>query len=65
MILVVRLLVLLAVTGWQLRLVLRARYPAVRAGEALATTAPLFLLLFASVYFAMTRASPANFSTHS
>lgn len=38
---------------------------AVRAGEALATTVPLFLLLFASVYFAMARASPANFSTHS
>ena len=64
-ILVVGLLVLLAVTGWQLRLVGRARYPAIRAGEALATTVPLFLLLFASVYFAMGRASPANFSTHS
>ncbi len=64
-ILVVGLLVLLAAAGWQLRLVLRARYPAIRAGEALATTVPLFLLLFASVYFAMARASPANFSTHS
>ena len=64
-ILVVGLLVLLAFTGWQLRLVLKARYPAIRAGEALATTVPLFLLLFASVYFAMARASPANFSTHS
>jgi voltage-gated potassium channel len=64
-ILVVGLLVLLAVTGWQLRLVVRARYPAIRAGEALATTVPLFLLLFASVYFAMARASPASFSAHS
>ena len=63
-ILVVGLLVLLAVTGWQLRLVVGARYPAIRAGEALATTVPLFLLLFASVYFEMARASPANFSTH-
>src|SRR5450432_414401 len=64
-ILVVGLLVLLVVTGWQLRLVVRARYPAIRAAEALATTVPLFLLLFASVYFAMARASPTSFSTHS
>ena len=63
-ILVVGLLVLLAVAVWQLRLIGRARYPAVRAAEALATTVPLFLLLFASAYFAMARASPANFSTH-
>ena len=33
-----------------------------RAAEALATTVPLFLLLFASVYFVMERASPASFS---
>jgi voltage-gated potassium channel len=56
------LVILLAVATWQLRLVLRARYPAVRAGEALATTVPLFLLLFASAYFVMARASPASFS---
>ena len=31
---------------------------------ALATTVPLFLLLFASAYFAMATISPANFSTH-
>jgi voltage-gated potassium channel len=61
-ILVAGLLILLAVAAWQLRLVLGARYPAVRAAEALATTVPLFLLLFASVYFVMERASPASFS---
>jgi voltage-gated potassium channel len=63
-ILVVGLLVLVAVAAWQLRLVLRARYPVLRAGEALATTVPLFLLLFAAVYFVMERASPASFSHH-
>jgi hypothetical protein len=31
---------------------------------ALAGTVPLFVLLFASAYFVMARASPANFSTH-
>jgi voltage-gated potassium channel len=61
-ILVAGVLILLAVAAWQLRLVLRARYPGLRAGEALATTVPLFLLLFASVYFVMARASPASFS---
>jgi ion channel len=64
-ILMVGLLILLVVAGWQLRLVLRARYPAVRAAEALASTVPLFLLLFASAYYVMARASPANFSAHS
>ena len=36
------LLILLAVTIWQVRAVIRARYPAVRAVEALATAVPLF-----------------------
>ncbi len=63
-ILVVGLLLLLTVAAWQLRQVIDARYPAVRASEALATTVPLFLLLFASAYFVMARASPGNFSTH-
>ena len=62
--LVTGLLILLAVTGWQLRAIIRARYPAVRAVEALATTVPWFLLLFASAYFTMASTNPANFSTH-
>jgi voltage-gated potassium channel len=59
------LLILLAVTVWQVRATIGARHPALRAVEALATTVPLFLLLFASAYFAMAGTSPANFSTHS
>ncbi len=62
--LVAGLSLLLAVSGWQLWAVTRARYPAVRAVEALATTVPWFVLLFASAYFVMARASPASFSTH-
>jgi len=61
-ILVAGLLILLAIAAWQLRRIVRARYPALRAGQALATTVPLFLLLFASAYFAMARASPGSFS---
>ncbi len=62
--LVAGLLLLAAFTCWQLWAVTTARYPAVRAVEALATTVPLFLLLFASAYFTMASASAANFSTH-
>ncbi len=62
--LVTGLLLLLAVTGWQLQAVIRARYPAVRAVEALATTVPWFILLFASAYFTMASTHPANFNTH-
>ena len=58
------LLILLVGCAWQLRAIGRATDPGVRAIVALASTVPLFLLLFASAYFAMARASPANFSTH-
>ena len=48
MTLVAGLLILLAVAASQLCPVVRARYPALRAGEALATVLSLFLLLCAS-----------------
>ena len=60
----VGLLLLAAAAAWQLRLIQRATYPGVRAAEALATTVPFFLLLFASAYFAMGRAAPGSFSQH-
>jgi voltage-gated potassium channel len=47
------------------RAIISARHPAVRAVEALASTVPLFLLLFASAYFTMAGTNPASFSTHS
>jgi hypothetical protein len=62
--LTVGLVVLTVATVWQLRLISRSTLPAVRAIEALATTLPLFLLLFASAYVVMADASPANFSLH-
>jgi hypothetical protein len=62
--LVAGLLILTAVTAWQLRAVIKARYPTVRAIEALAAAVPLFLLLFAWTYLTMANANPANFSTH-
>ena len=38
------------------------RYPGLRAAEALGLIVPLYLLLFASTYFLMERASAANFT---
>ncbi len=42
--------------------IVRSRYLALRAVDALALIAPLSLLLFASTYFVMERASAANFT---
>lgn len=58
----VGLVILLVISAGQIREILKAKYPAVRGAEALATTVPLFLLLFASAYFVMQRASPDSFS---
>lgn len=61
-VLVFGLLVLVGLVGWQIRAILRADYPALRAVEGLAVTIPLFLLLFAVVYFVMAHAQSAAFT---
>lgn len=60
--LVAGLAILLVISAGQVREILRARFPGLRAAEALATTVPLFLLLFASAYYVMERATPGSFS---
>ena len=60
--LVVGLIIFAAVTTWQIRRILRSRSPGVRAVEALAVAAPLFLLVFASTYFLMSGGESSNFS---
>lgn len=62
--LAIGLVILLSVAAWQVRTIVGAKHPTVRAIGALATTVPLFLLLFASTYFLMARTSPASFSDH-
>ena len=47
------LLVFALVISWQIRAILGSKYPGLRAVEALAFAIPLFLLLFALVYFKM------------
>jgi voltage-gated potassium channel len=56
------LVVLAGIAAWEVRAIVGADYPVVRAIEALGFTVPLFLLLFSMVYFLMEHHSPGNFS---
>jgi voltage-gated potassium channel len=60
--LLIGLLVVAGVVVWGVRIIGGSRYPGVRAAEALALALPFFLLLFASTYFEMERASAASFT---
>ncbi len=56
------LLALAGLVAFQVRSIIRATYPALRAVGALATSVPLFLLLFAGTYFVMGGISEGNFN---
>ena len=61
-ILALGLLALVGLVAFQVRAIMRAAYPALRAVGALATSVPLFLLLFAGTYFVMGTISAGTFS---
>jgi voltage-gated potassium channel len=56
------LAVLVALITLQVRSILSSPFPGLRAAEALASSIPLFLVLFAATYVVMARLSPGNFS---
>ncbi len=60
-ILVIGLVAFIVLVAFQVRLIARSPFPGVRAIEALATSLPLFLLLFASTYVVMAMLSAGNF----
>jgi len=60
--LVIGLVALIALVVFQVRWILVSRFPGLRGVEALATSIPLFLLLFAGTYVVMTAISASNFS---
>ncbi len=60
--LAIGLVLLIGVITWQVRTIIRSPYPAMRAIEALATSVPLFLLLFAATYFVMARVTAGSFT---
>jgi voltage-gated potassium channel len=60
--LVIGLAWLIALVVFQVRWILRSRFPGLRGVEALATSIPLFLLLFAGAYVVLAAISAGNFS---
>jgi voltage-gated potassium channel len=56
------LVIVVAVLTWQVRTIRTATYPRLRAIETTAISLPLFILVFAGVYFGASSASPASFS---
>ena len=53
---------LIGLVVFQVRWILRSRFPGLRGVEALATSIPLFLLLFAGAYVVLAAISAGNFS---
>ncbi|MFD8479670.1 potassium channel family protein [Kitasatospora sp. NPDC059673] len=53
-----------ALVAVQVRAILLARHPGLRAVEALATSVPFFLLLFAGTYVTLAAQSPSSFGEH-
>src|SRR5947208_14786130 len=62
MMLAIGLVVLIGLVAFQVRSIISSPFPGLRAVEALATSVPLFLLLFASTYVVMATISASNFS---
>jgi hypothetical protein len=63
-ILLIGLAVFVALVAFQVRTIIRSRFPGLRAAEALGTSVPFFLLLFASTYVALATISASNFGGH-
>ena len=60
-ILIIGLVALIALVSFQVRSIIRSQFPGLRAVEALATSLPLFLLLFSGTYVVMGAVSASNF----
>ena len=56
------LLVFAGIAVWQVKTIAGSRYPGLKAFEALGMIVPFYLLVFASTYFVMQRASAAAFT---
>jgi voltage-gated potassium channel len=61
--LAVGVLVFVAVIALQVRAILRSEHPEVRGLAALFVSLPLFIVLFASAYYMMSRADSSNFTS--
>ena len=63
-ILLIGLVAFIALVAAQVRLIIRSPFPGLRAVESLATSVPLFLLLFAATYVVLAALSINNFGEH-
>lgn len=61
-VLVVGVALLARMIAWQVRAIERSTYPGIRAVQSLASTTPLFLLLFASTYYVLSLGDPETFT---
>lgn len=61
-VLVVELCLVITVIVWQVRLILRAKFPTLQGIEALALSVPLFLLVFANLYYLLAHNLPDSFT---
>jgi hypothetical protein len=61
-ILIIGLVVLIGLVAFQVRAIIQSPFPLLRGVEALATSIPLFLLLFAATYVVLATISASNFS---
>ena len=59
--LVIGLVAFVTLVAFQVRWIIRSRFPGLRAVEALATSIPFFLLLFASTYVVLAAQSFGSF----
>ena len=60
--LVIGLVALMALVAYQVRSIIRSSFPLLRGVEALATSIPFFLLLFAATYVVLATISAGNFT---
>jgi voltage-gated potassium channel len=60
-ILIIGLAAFIALVVFQVRWIIRSRFPGLRAVEALVTSLPLFLLLFSGTYVVMAAVSASSF----
>ncbi len=61
-ILVIGLVLLIGLVVFQVRSIIASPFPVLRGMEALATSVPLFLVLFAATYVVLAKMSAGNFS---
>jgi hypothetical protein len=62
LVLVGGLVVVAVLLVWQIRGITRSPYPRIKGVETLATTVPVFFVVFATTYYLMGQAAPASFT---